>query len=230
MISKPESQKKLQRLFKRETVTDLQTLFATLDTTSRMSVFRRLKPLAYLTSFTDAGRYYTLAEIPKFDTFGLWFYRGIGFSKSGTLKSTLVKIVNSSKGGMTPKELLNLMKLKIPNSLHNTLHGLAKSGQLHRQTVSSIRFYTSADLNDSEKQIEARRLKAEKDLSGPIVPPIETTIAVLVEALKAGPHLALPSTVSGRLSLYGLAITVDQVTQIYHQYGLDAEKKIGAQP
>lgn len=230
MIPQKKSQKALERLFNRETVTDLNKLFFVLNTTSRMSVFRRLKPLGYRTSFTDAGRYYTLAKIPKFDVFGLWFYQGIGFSKAGTLKSTIMEMVDSSKAGMTPKELLNLMKLKIPNSLHNTLHGLVKSDNLQRQIVSGIHFYTSSHPDKAQKQIGVRRLTAAKDVSTQVEPSIETTIAVLVEALKAGSHLVSPSTVSARLSSYGLNIPVDQVVRIYHRHGLDAKKKTEAQP
>jgi hypothetical protein len=42
---------------------------------SRRSLFRDLASLGYLTSFTHAGRYYTLADIPQFDERGLWFYK-----------------------------------------------------------------------------------------------------------------------------------------------------------
>ena len=53
-----------------------------------MSVFRRLRELGYLSSYTHNGRYYTLAGVPDFDENGLWFHRGIGFSQVGTLKET----------------------------------------------------------------------------------------------------------------------------------------------
>jgi hypothetical protein len=114
-------------MFRKKYIANLDELFHLLDTHSRMSVFRRLKPLGYLSSFTDAGCYYTLQEIPKFDTLGLWFYQDVGFSRAGTLKATTIDIVHFSEAGKTPTELLNLLRLKVANSLHNTLHGLIKA-------------------------------------------------------------------------------------------------------
>jgi len=54
---------------------------------------------------------------------------------------------------------------------------------------------------------------------------METTIAVLVEALKAGRVIVSPSEIAARLAVRGLAITVDQVGRIYDQHGIEAEKK-----
>jgi hypothetical protein len=53
---------------------------------------------------------------------------------------------------------------------------------------------------------------------------------VLVEALRAGKILVAPSTVAARLNAQGMTISVDEVEQIFSQYGLDAEKKTGEQP
>jgi hypothetical protein len=58
---------------------------------------------------------------------------------------------------------------------------------------------------------------------------MEVTIAVLVEALRAGKILVPATTVAARLSAQGMTISVDQVQQIFSQYGLAAEKKTGEQ-
>ncbi|NOY26540.1 MAG: hypothetical protein GXP62_11760, partial [Oligoflexia bacterium] len=81
--------KSVAKLFGRHPVHDIHALFDALGTTSRMTVFRRLKKTGYLSSYTHAGRYYTLANIPDFDDAGLWWHQGVGFSKAGTLKSTV---------------------------------------------------------------------------------------------------------------------------------------------
>ena len=113
MLSPIESQNALLKMFRRKQIAHLDDMFHLLDTRSRMSVFRRLKALGYLSSYTDAGRYYTLADIPKFNPYGLWFYQQVGFSRVGTLKSTVTDIVCSSEAGMTPTELLHLLRLKV---------------------------------------------------------------------------------------------------------------------
>jgi hypothetical protein len=190
-----------------------------------MSAFRRLKLIGYLTSFTDAGRYYTLVDIPAFDSWGLWFYQGIGFSKAGTLKATVADIVHSSNGGMTPKELLHLLKIRIPNTLHNALHGLVKSSQIRRHRSEGLCLYTHADPDKGQIQIEARCVQKQGDvqLAGSL--PIETTIAVLVEALRVGAVIVPPSEIAGRLAVRGLAVTEDQVNRVFSEYGIEAEKK-----
>jgi len=225
MLSPEESKNVLYKWFRKRYIADLDQLFHILGTNSRMSTFRRLKIVGYLTSFTDAGRYYTLMDIPAFDSWGLWFYQGIGFSKAGTLKATVVDIVHSSNAGMTPKELLHLLKIRIPNTLHNALHGLVQSSQIRRHRSEGLCLYTHADPDKGQIQIEARRVQRQRDvqLAGPL--PIETTIAVLVEAVRACEVSVAASEIAVRLAVRGLAVTVDQVNRIFSEYGIEAEKK-----
>ena len=225
MLSPKESEEVLKKIISRKYIADLEDLFKILDTQSRMSVFRRLKPMGYLTSYTHAGRYYTLPGIPKFDTLGLWFYQEVGFSRAGTLKSTIVDITHSSEAGMTPAEALNLLRLKAPNSLHNALHGLVKSRQIKRHRLDELALYTSIDSEIGQSQIAIRRERVKSLSRIADVPSIEMTITVLVEAIRAGNAIAAPSTVSGRLNARGMAITVKQVEHIFTQYDLQAEKK-----
>ena len=225
MLSPEDSKKALYKWFRKRHIADLNQLFHVLETNSRMSVFRRLKFIGYLTSFTDAGRYYTLGDIPSFDSWGLWFYQGIGFSKAGTLKATVAEIVNLSNAGMTPKELLHLLKIRIPNTLHNALHGLVQSHQISRHRSEGLSLYTHGDPGKGRVQIEARRVHRQRggQIGGPV--PMETTIAVLVEALKAGQVILPLSEIAARLAVRGLAVTVDQVERIFSEYGIQAEKK-----
>ncbi len=225
MLSPEESKKALYKWFRKRYIADLDQLFHVLETNSRMSVFRRLKLIGYLTSYTDAGRYYTLVDLPLFDSWGLWFYQGIGFSKAGTLKATVVDIVHSSSAGMTPKELLHLLKIRIPNTLHNALHGLVKSNHISRHRCERLCLYTHADPDKEQIQIEARRVQRQRGVQLGRLLPIETTIAVLAEALKAGQVIVTPSEIAARLAVRGLAVTVDQVSRIFSEYGIQAEKK-----
>ncbi len=230
MLSPKHSRKALTKLFKKKYVADIDQLFHTLDTRSRMSIFRRLRSIGYFSSFTDCGRYYTLSNIPKFDSFGLWFYQDIGFSKAGTLKSTVIDIVSFSEAGMTPKEILNLLRLRSPNSLHNALRDLIKEKYLSRNALKGLSLYISYDSDIADKQIEVRRKKTISRVKSVAIPSAEIHIAVLVEALKAGKTVTPPSVVSARLIIMGMAISVDQVEQIYNQYDLSVEKKTAEQP
>ncbi len=230
MLSPQKSQQVLLKLFRGKFTVNLDELFNVLETKSRMSVFRRLKLIGYLTSYTDAGRYYTLKSIPSFDTFGLWFYKEIGFSKVGTLKSTVTEIVKSSPSGMTPKDLINILKLRVPNTFHNTLHGLVKVDHLCRHRVEGLHLYTDTQSDKDQMQIMERRQEMESERRYLVPLTIETTIAVLVEALKAGEFLVSPSTISERLGVRGIRITEEQIQGLFSQYGINAVKKTIKQP
>jgi hypothetical protein len=195
-----------------------------------MSVFRRLKSVGYLTSFTDAGRYYTLPDIPSFDSLGLWFYRGVGFSREGTLKSTVIHLVNSSERGMTPTDLLTLLRLRVSNSLHNTLHAVVKGNLVARHKVQGVHLYTSTHSDIAQQQMAAREKTIKQGLDVPAVVSVEETIAILVEAIKAGEVLPAPSTVRARLTAQGVGVTLDQVEHVFSLYALQAEKKTADQP
>ena len=230
MLPPKQSAEVLVKMFRKKYIANLDELFDALDTRSRMSVFRRLKPLGYLSSFTDAGGYYTLQDIPKFDMHGLWFYRDVGFSRAGTLKSTVIDVVHFAEAGKTPTELLNLLRLKVANSLHNTLSGLIKGKHLKRHRMQGLALYTSIASDIAANQLAVRGKKIKSGLPVATVVSIEVTLSVLVEALRAGKILVAPSTVAARLNAQGMTISVDEVEQIFSQYGLDAEKKTGEQP
>ena len=93
MLSPEQSRSALLRLFRKHEIAELDTLFKVLGTNSRMSVFRRLSDLGYLSSYSHAGRYYTILEIPEFDEDGLWVCRGVHFSRLGSLKETVEHFV-----------------------------------------------------------------------------------------------------------------------------------------
>lgn len=78
---------------------------------STITAHRRLKEWKAYTSYNKNGRYYTINPIPAFDKNGIWNYRGIYFSKHGTLKNTIVALAEKSKKGLTHAELHKLIGL-----------------------------------------------------------------------------------------------------------------------
>jgi hypothetical protein len=75
-----------------------------------VTVFRKLKPLDYLSSYSHRGRYYTLREIARFDDRGLWSQADIWFSRFGTLLATAEVFVNRSPRGFFADELARLAR------------------------------------------------------------------------------------------------------------------------
>ena len=73
------------------------------------SVRRFLVQTAYHSSFTHNGGWYTLRSIPQFNKDDLWFYNDIGFSKIGSLTSTLTHLAQRSPSGLTAEQLGEIM-------------------------------------------------------------------------------------------------------------------------
>jgi hypothetical protein len=221
VLNKSDSNKALKKLFRRFPVADLDTLCKTLKTSSRMSIFLRLREIGYFSSYTHTGCYYTLADIPQFDDYGLWIHQGIGFSQFGTLRATIVQLVNKSPTGNTHMELNNLLRIRV----HNTLLKLVREGRVGREYIEKMFLYVSAESDHAAEQISRRRVQlADSQKAIPHIP-TTTVIEVLIETIHAGQVRIAPSLVAKALSARGIPITVQQVEQVFARYGIDTEKK-----
>src|SRR3990172_1338058 len=89
----------IRGLFRKMPVMAMADLERAVAARSRRSLFRDLSALGYRSSYTHTGRYYTLRSVPDFDADGLWRYQGIGFSRDGTLKATVWRLVDTSEAG-----------------------------------------------------------------------------------------------------------------------------------
>ena len=220
-MSARESGEELQKLMRRSHVVDLEALYTTLGTRSRMTVFRRLREVDYLTSFTHGGRYYTLTDLPQFDEHGLWFFHGIGFSRAGTLKSTLVKLVGAADAGQTHKELQALLHVRV----HNALLGLVRDQLIGRERLEKLYLYVSAAAKRAAAQLKRRRELFAGAAEVITEVPVVLVVAVLLELVREGPVMIAPSVVAKRLGARGISATLDQVKQVFASHGLTTSKK-----
>ena len=78
-----------------------------------MTVFRRLRGIGYRSSYSHAGAYYTLADIPEFDEHDLWYFQHVGFSRHGTLKATARQLVETADDGRTHTELEQRLRVRV---------------------------------------------------------------------------------------------------------------------
>jgi hypothetical protein len=222
MIDKAGSVKALQKLFRRLSVVDIKTLCKTLKTTSRMSIFRRLREIGYLSSYTNTGRYYTLVHIPQFDNYGLWFHQGIGFSRFGTLKATIVAIVEGSAAGLTQMELSHILRVRV----HNTLLILVSEKRVSRERFNKVYLYVNADPVKAVAQVSKRAERQSAQFAPSVSIPDTTVIEVLMETIHAAKIGIDPALVANRLLIRGISVTVKQVEQLFIQFGICPEKKI----
>jgi len=218
-----EATGRLVRLLRQNQTMDFASIKEATHGRSRRSLFRDLAFLGYLTSFTHAGRYYTLADIPQFDEYGLWFYKGIGFSRAGTLKKTLVKLIEAADAGYTHRELKALLHIRV----HNTLLFLMHEKRINREYIEKLYVYMCIETKRAAEQVTRRREWLEADVAvAPVAKvPITTVIEVLLELIRAGKVLIAPIVVVQRLRVRGVPVTMGEVEQIFARYGLEALKK-----
>jgi hypothetical protein len=118
-----------------------------------MTVFRKLKVLDYLTSYSHRGRYYTLQEIAQFDEQGLWSHEGVRFSRFGTLLATAEALVNRSPRGCFAEDVARVLDVDMQDALRQ----LTGKRRLCRQIVSGRYLYTAVDRTRQQAQLRARR-------------------------------------------------------------------------
>jgi hypothetical protein len=107
----------------RSKIATLGELKQVLGTSVDVTVFRKLKSLDYLTSYSHRGRYYTLREIARFDEQGLWSQSAVWFSQFGTLLSTAETFVNRFPCGYFADELARALHVDVQDSLHREFPG-----------------------------------------------------------------------------------------------------------
>jgi len=116
---------------------------------SEITIRRKLKKWGTFTSYNKNGRYYTLIHIPKFDSWGLWNYNDIRFSKYGNLTQTIIQLINKSSGGLHAEEVGDL----IDYAPHSLLHRLAGKASIRREKLYGKYVYFSYDEQEYKTQL-----------------------------------------------------------------------------
>lgn len=218
MLPKPDALRVLRTFFEKKRLAMLPEIYALLGTTSRMTVFRRLRELDYLSSFSHVGRYYTLPCVANFDPQGLWFYEEVGFSQFGNLKETLTQLVEQSMAGKTHEELEKQLRLRV----HNTLLDLVRSGRIAREMFEGVFLYLSIR-TDRAQQLVHRREGA-GDRAQDILPD-GIVIEVLAEIIRGNRVQIDQSAIITRLAARGNRIAAAQFSQLCTR--LDLKKTLG---
>jgi hypothetical protein len=183
------------------------------------SLFRDLVELGYLSSYSHTGRYYTLRSIPQFDADGLWRYEGVGFSRDGTLKATVLRLVRGSDAGRTQREL----QLRLGVRVHNPLLELVERKQLRREAVDDEYVYVAGARVRAAEQLKRRRVLPAAMVSTTL------ELEVLVEVIHATrPSVLDAQTLAARLGARGVRASADEVTAVLARHGL--EKKLRRRP
>jgi len=200
--------------FKQKKILTIAALCALLRF-SEPTVRRRLKEWKALSSYNSSGRYYTLPSIPQFDKKGLWKYQQAFFSKHGTLKNTVIHLVEISREGLSNSELEKILGVN-PNSSLPQCKELAgiKKEKHNRQVV-----YFSAEEQMYRRQ-KHNRFPPEPTTRK--LPSDALSIIILVELVK-NPR-STPAQLSDMLGREGYQIDGALIENLLEKHGLSKKK------
>jgi len=223
-MPKINAQKKVETLLRKCRVVTMSDLCEVIGSSSRMTVFRRLRQIEYVTSYTHAGRYYTLYNIARFDSDGIWFYDDIGFSQNGSLKNTVTYLVDGSDAGKFHFDLERQLRVRV----HNVLLDLVQSKQIERIKFEGQYLYLSSDKEQSTKQIEQRDKLPMQARHIPVFISEPLVIEIMAEVIRQSKRHPRADQVASALTIRGLPIAEKDVMAVFDQY--DIEKKIADSP
>lgn len=151
------SQDKLRAFLKSTKVATLDDLKDALGTTGTMTVFRKLKALGYLSSYSHRGKFYTLQDIPEFDEQGLWGWHSVWFSHYGNLIETARELVEESAGGVSATELEAILHVECKHALLKLL----QQDRVARDRIGRVYVYLAKDATRQRHQRLQRREHAD---------------------------------------------------------------------
>jgi hypothetical protein len=196
---------------------------------SHMTVARALRKAGYYSSYNFNSAYYTLRQTPAFDAHGLWKYRRIGFSRHGTLGTTLEVLVEQSAAGYTVEELEQRLGAKVAN----LSSALARRDRLGQMRSGHRVIYLARD-----PQVQARQRAArEQSLAATARPQLaprrrlppgyeaRAVIELLLELVQT--PQASDASLSQALQARGVPLTAEQVRRVKEFYALQKKRHAG---
>ncbi len=213
---KPSYPNLIRKLLQSKKVMSLKQIRHEIPDRPRSSLFRDLKKVELLTSYSHAGQHHALKSMVKFNPNGLWFYEKISFSKYGTLKNTLVQIISNSPAGMTHKELKTLLRIQVQNPLTH----LIKTHKLQRRSLPDQVFvYLDHDVSIAQEQWQKRLELNEKALS--VTLPSETIIIdILLEIIRGNERIIDEEGLSSNLKQRGINVSQPQLIYVLTYYDI----------
>ena len=153
MTTNTSALKVVENYLKCSKIATLDQLKKELGTSSTMTVFRKLKCIEYLASYSHRGKYYTLNSIAEFDEIGLWSFNSIWFSRYGNLIETSKEFIDQSKAGFSAHELAKILNVEVKHPLLQ----LFKQNRIYREKISSSFIYFSLQPEKKKQQITMRK-------------------------------------------------------------------------
>jgi hypothetical protein len=142
----------LEAALEKHTVCTLEQLADALGTSARMTLFRKLGELSYVTSYSHRGKYYALKSSCHFDKGGLWMHKGIWFSRHGSLLETVKQYVEHASAGYTASELTSALHVETRQALLQ----LVNQNAIDRRRIGVTLVHFSLENAKRQTQLNAR--------------------------------------------------------------------------
>jgi hypothetical protein len=175
---------------------------------------RRLTQCRAIHSYNHNARYYTLPQIPQFDAHGLWRYRGVFFSRYGSLPQTFAQLVHQSPAGLTAAEAGELLGLR-PSSF---LWALRDHPAVKREKYQGLYLYWAGNADRRAAQ-QRQRVQAR-----PTRPGLTETEAISILVAKIKHPAANVEALSRRLAVQRLRIEPERISELLAQHGVGVKK------
>jgi len=117
------------------------------------TIFRKLRELHYLRSYSHRGKYYTIPEVAEFDTKGLWSCHDVHFSKQGSLLNAIEYHVDRSVSGYFEYEIESLLHVVVRAAVLK----LVKENKISRQKIAGRYLYCSSRMRKRNRQYADRK-------------------------------------------------------------------------
>jgi len=155
----------LATYFKRNKIATLNQLQSALGNPNQRTVFRKLKSLDYLSSYSHRGMYYTLQSIAKFNAEGLWSDQTVWFSRFGNLLDTARAFIERSEAGYSAAELGEALHVQTKHCLLS----LIRAAKVRREKLQGCYIYFCSEANKYNSQRKARVQRKHKQLATMLV-------------------------------------------------------------
>jgi len=165
VIMRPEEYptSRLVKWLEKERILTWDRIAQALGNPSRITIFRKLAQLGARASYSHRGRYQTLDRIAPYDENGLWSFRGVRFSRHGTLVQTLVSLVEQSRQGYLASELQALVQVRV----HNALAHLYATKRLDRELLAHEYLYLSPTSGQEQRQRRSEAIQPARARESP---------------------------------------------------------------
>ena len=219
-----ESGQKIVRWIRQKKVATMRELQQHFDV-SHMTVVRALKEHGYFSSYNHNSMYYVLHDVPQFDDWGLWSWRDVHFSNAGTLKNTVLRLVEQSPAGRTTTELAARLLVDVAH----LLSGLVREQRLTQRVILGRHVaYLAADPRVAREQWLQRQKRpvAPATLTSRVGLPTGVTATQVIEILRqmiVAPH-GRADLWARQLKSHGVLVADDDVRRVIAHYALKKKR------